>query len=182
MRGSSASRRSWWWSCGSGSTSPAVSAFPPARLLCPFGPDSSGRPQEGIFAVPAGVFAPAPVLLAAHQAKPRRIGVFDAETLQQQSLWRLPGAARKKLGDLNDIALTGDGQMLVLSGKSGLIARLLVDSGKLRLQGIYRIKAARGDVPEGITVDAKDRIWVCTDGRGMLHRIDLVQSPARPEP
>jgi sugar lactone lactonase YvrE len=130
---------------------------------------------EGIFVVDAGVLAAEAVILAVHQAKPRRIGMFDAETLQQRSLLRLPKTARKNIDDLNDVAVAPDGRILLLSGRCGRIAELDLETGSLVLQAIYQIETATGDVPEGITVDAEGRIWICTDGKGLLHQVELVQ-------
>lgn len=48
--------------------------------------------------------------------------------------------------------------------------------GELSLAGIYRFKSSKNDVPEGISIDAAGRVWVCTDGKGLLHEVELIRS------
>jgi secreted PhoX family phosphatase len=38
---------------------------------------------------------------------------------------------------------------------------------------VYVIETSKQDVPEGISIDSESRVWVCTDGMGMLHQIEL---------
>lgn len=58
-------------------------------------------------------------------------------------------------------------------GKAGRTAELRLESGKLALMRVYRVETSKGDVPEGISVDAEGRVWVCTDGEGMLRQLEL---------
>jgi hypothetical protein len=73
---------------------------------------------EGIAYAAPGIFGPGLQLAAVHQAKPRRIGVFDPDTLEQHASLRLPKNARTTLGELNDIAVGTDGRILLLSAYS----------------------------------------------------------------
>jgi len=111
--------------------------------------------------------------VAAHQVKPRRIGLFDPETLEPHVLLKLPMTARETIGELNDIAVDADGRILLLSGKSGYIAEMYLDGEALSLARVYSIKTASNDVPEGISIDAAGRVWICTDGKGMLRELKL---------
>ena len=113
------------------------------------------------------------VVVAAHQVNPRRIGLFDAETLEQHAVMRLPKKVRKVIGELNDIAVDTDGRILLLSGKSGFIAEMLFEDEELSLVYFYRIETSKNDVPEGISIDANGHVWICTDGGGMLRRLEL---------
>ena len=131
------------------------------------------RGWEGIAFAAAGTLDTGSVLLAAHQAKPRRVGLFDADTLEQGALLRLPKDARKAIGELNDIAVGANGRILLLSGKSGRIAEMRLESGTLVLVRVYCIETSKQDVPEGISVDAEDSVWICTDGKGMLRQLEL---------
>lgn len=128
---------------------------------------------EGIAFAAPGTFAARAVLLAVHQVKPRRLGLFDAETLEQLALLRLPKDARGAIGELNDIAVDPSGRILLLSGKSGCIAEMRLEAEALALVRVYRIETSRQDVPEGISIDAEARVWVCTDGKGMLRQLEL---------
>ena len=128
---------------------------------------------EGIAFAAAGIFAEHMELVAVHQVNPRRIGFFDAETLQQRSLSRLPKNARKAIGELNGVAVDADGRILLLSGKSGRIAEMRLEGDALSLVRVYPIDSAEGDVPEGISIDAEGRVWLCTDGKGMLYQLEL---------
>lgn len=131
------------------------------------------RGWEGIAFAGAGTFGDQGVLVAVHQVKPRRIGLFNAETMQQHALLRMPKDARQAIGELNDIAVDADGRILLLSGKSGRIAEMRLEGEALSLMRVYRIQTSKNDVPEGISIDAGGRVWVCTDGKGMLRQYEL---------
>jgi hypothetical protein len=45
--------------------------------------------------------------------------------------------------------------------------------GPLPLVRVYRIESSEGDVPEGISIDAEGRVWLCTDGKGVLYQLEL---------
>ncbi len=87
---------------------------------------------------------------------------------------RLPKAARKLLGDLNDVTVDPlHGHVLVLSGKAGLIGELAFDGDPLRLIRCYPIEHSRSDVPEGLSMDGERRLWLVTDGGGWLREYSL---------
>jgi sugar lactone lactonase YvrE len=129
---------------------------------------------EGIAIAPAGTFAARMLLVAVHQTDPRRVGLFDTETLQQNALLRLPRDAREAIGELNGVAVDAGGRILLLSGKIGRIAEMRLEDGSLATVSVYRIETSKNDVPEGISIDAKGRVWVCTDGKGMLRQLELL--------
>jgi uncharacterized protein YjiK len=128
---------------------------------------------EGIAFAAAGTFVERMEVVAAHQLNPRSIGLFDAETLVQRAAMRLPKEARKVIGELNDIAVDADGRILLLSGRSGHIAEMRLDDEELSLVRVYRVETSKHDVPEGISIDAEGRVWICTDGEGMLRQLEL---------
>lgn len=129
---------------------------------------------EGIAFAKAGTFVEHMEVVAVHQVNPRSIGLFDAETLEQRAMMRLPKKVRKVIGDLNDVAVDADGHILLLSGKSGLIAEMQLEDEELTLVRFYRVETSKRDVPEGISIDAKGRVWICTDGEGMLRQLELM--------
>ncbi|HHH27001.1 MAG TPA: hypothetical protein ENK57_01450 [Polyangiaceae bacterium] len=125
---------------------------------------------EGVGFAPAGSVAPAATLVAVHQTKPRCLGLFDVETLRPQRLLHLPKDAKKTLGELNDVTVSRDGFLVVVSGKAGVVAELKVADDALEIGRVARIEHD-DDVPEGITFDAEGRLWIVTDGRGWLREI-----------
>jgi len=129
---------------------------------------------EGISHVATGFFADAPELVAVHQTKPQQVGFFDAATLEPHALLRLPKRARKRLGDLNDVTVLPDSRhLMVVSGKTGLLAELTLKKGKLELLRLYRIATSKHDVPEGLAAAGLRRLWLVTDGEGMLRELQL---------
>ena len=65
------------------------------------------------------------------------------------------------------------GRILVLSGKRGYIAEMRLEDRELLLVRVYRIETSKRDVPEGICIDARGHVWICTDGKGMLRQYEL---------
>jgi uncharacterized protein YjiK len=129
---------------------------------------------EGIFFAKAGTYSDRDELVAVHQVGPRRVGFFDAQTLRPRQMLRLPKQARKRLGDLNDVAIEpATSHIFVVSGKAGRIAELRVDDDTLELVQTYPVATAKDDVPEGITFDSDGRLWLVTDGEGMLRELKL---------
>lgn len=128
---------------------------------------------EGIAFAAAGTFVERMEVVTAHQVNPRCIGLFDAETLEQRAVIRLPKEARKAIGELNDIAVYVDGRILLLSGKNGRIAEMRLEDEDLSLVRVYRVETSKHNVPEGISIDAKGNVWICTDGKGMLRQLEL---------
>lgn len=129
---------------------------------------------EGIAFAAAGTFAPTSELVAVHQVRPRCVGFFDAQTLSERVSMRLPKAARKALGDLNDVAIHPQSHHLfVVSGKAGKLGELRVAGDELELVRVYPLATERDDVPEGITFGSDGRLWIVTDGEGMLREVKL---------
>jgi uncharacterized protein YjiK len=129
---------------------------------------------EGLSFAPAGTLADAPRLVAAHQRKPRCIAVVDIESLACERTYRLPKAARKALDDLNDLAVHPvSGELVVLSGKAGRLARLVMSGDELLLAGVHAVEASDDDVPEGIAFDTAGRLWMVWDGSGRLREVRL---------
>jgi uncharacterized protein YjiK len=140
--------------------------------------DDDNHGGEGIDWVASGVLGDGALLVAVHQAGPRRVGLFDAATLEPRAILKLPKKAKKALGDLNDVTVDPKTKhLLVLSGKQGVIAELELLSvdgqPELSLVRTYEIDSTRRDVPEGITFDAAGCLWTVSDGKGMLRQLRL---------
>lgn len=112
-------------------------------------------------------------LIAVHQAKPRRIGVFTLPDLEPESELRLPREARRSLEELSDITISPrSGHWFVLSGPAGRIAEFErggePGAWTVTLLALYKIPTSKRDVPEGLTFDTDGRLWMVTDGKGRL--------------
>lgn len=129
---------------------------------------------EGISYLAEGFFGASAELVAVHQTGPRRVGFFAVDTLEPRALLRLPKRARDCLGDLNDVTvLPGSRHIVVVSGKKGVLAELACVDGKLRLRRQYALAHSKHDVPEGLAAAGERRLWVVTDGEGMLRSVQL---------
>jgi uncharacterized protein YjiK len=134
---------------------------------------------EGLAFAPAGTWSEAPRLIAVHQARPRQVAVLDPDSLAADWSFRLPKAARKCLGDLNDVAVhPTSGDLVVLSGKAGRLAELRRRGDAIEFVAVHRIDTRRGDVCEGLAYDASGRLWSVHDGSGRLRELRLAR--ARP--
>ncbi len=129
---------------------------------------------EGIAFARAGTLSERAELVAVHQVGPRRVGFFDAETLHERATLALPKDARRALGDLNDVTLhPTHPHLFVVSGKAGRLAELAVRGDALELVRLYPLETAQYDVPEGVTFGTDGRLFVVTDGEGMLRELEL---------
>ena len=136
--------------------------------------DRKNAGWEGLAFAPAGTWADAPRLVAAHQRKPRSISIVEPDSLRVDRTFSLPKAAKKALDDLNDVAVHPEsGEIVVLSGKAGRLARLERDGEELELRGLYSVEEHDDDVPEGLAYDSSGRLWIVWDGSGRLREIRL---------
>jgi uncharacterized protein YjiK len=102
------------------------------------------------------------------------VAILDPDSLAAEATFSLPKSARKKLDDLNDVAVhPTSGDIVVLSGKAGRLARLVRTDDALELVDVYALAAGKDDVPEGLAYDASGRLWVVWDGSGRLREIRL---------
>lgn len=132
------------------------------------------RGWEGIAYAPAGTLAEDALLVAVHQRGPRVVGLFGAESLAPRLMLSLPRKVKKRLGDLNDVTVhPATGRIVVVSGKKGMLAELVVSGERLQPSRLFRVDHAKDDVPEGVTYDADGRLWLVTDGEGWLRELDL---------
>lgn len=131
--------------------------------------DERNQGWEGIAVAPAGTLGAEALLVAVHQVSPRRVGLFSLEGVEQKMLWRLPKKARKVVDELNDVTVDPrTGHLLVLSGKAGALVELRVEGGELAFVRALRIATKKSDIPEGLTTGEEGRVWIVTDGKGML--------------
>lgn len=107
-------------------------------------------------------------LIAVHEQKPRRIGIFSYPALQEEAMVALPKVLRRDLSDLSDLAVEpATGHVFLLSDRAERIAetRLVYASGvwDMEVIGISRRMFSRGAKPEGLAFDAEGLLWACTD-------------------
>ncbi|MEM9874739.1 MAG: SdiA-regulated domain-containing protein [Myxococcota bacterium] len=131
------------------------------------------RGWEGLAWAPAPTLGGRDFLVATHQRQPRVVGLFDPVTLAPHATFPLPRAARKSLGDLNDVTVHPQtGRLLVVSGRKARLAELALAGGEFELIHVWRLPGGKKDgVPEGITYDQHGSLWVVTDGEGWLYEL-----------
>jgi uncharacterized protein YjiK len=145
------------------------------------------RGWEGHALLPAHLaWDGSPHLVAVHQAKPRRIGIFSWDTLRTEAIFKLPSRVADVLDKLSDVAVhPRSGNLFVLSGRAHRIVEFkvtarsrvasnhLLDHAELSPLRVFDVPERRKDVPEALSFDDEGRLWVATDGRGRLYELRL---------
>jgi uncharacterized protein YjiK len=107
-------------------------------------------------------------LLAAHEGKPRRIGVFALPDLAQTHEFKLPGDAKDALADLADLTVDPvTGVWLLLSEESRRIGAFTVEPDRLLLESLTDVHVENGERPEGLDFVTPDRLVVVTEAPAM---------------
>lgn len=108
-------------------------------------------------------------LVAVHEAKPRRIGVFRLPDLGQTHEYKLPRDAKGALDDLADVTVDPvTGALLLLSEQSRRIGLFEMGDGRLALQDLVDVRVSRRERPEGLDFVTRDRLVVVTEGPATL--------------
>lgn len=116
----------------------------------------------------------APRLLACHEDRPRRVGVFTAD-LATIAFLSLPDALEDALEDLSDLTFDPvTGHLLLLSDESQAIAEVAIrveDGAPVALEpvGLTRLELGKKEKPEGLCFDEAGTLWLVTDGRPHLY-------------
>jgi uncharacterized protein YjiK len=104
-------------------------------------------------------------LLAVHEGKPRRVGVFALPDLTQTHEFKLPADARDALADLADVTVDPvTGAWLLLSEESRRIGVFAVEPDRLRLESLTDIQVDDCERPEGLDFVTPVRLVVVTEG------------------
>lgn len=115
-------------------------------------------------------------LVAVHEAKPKRVGLFRLPSLEEEALLKLPRKAKDLLSDLADVAVCPQtGHFFVLSDESRCIAELAREGGKLSLLGCFDLPLRKREKPEGLAFDGPRTLWVVTDGSARLLRLSVTR-------
>lgn len=113
-------------------------------------------------------------LVAVHEDKPKRLGLFRLPSLEAAAILKLPREARDLLSDLADVAVCPlTGHFFVLSEKSRCIAELVREGEQLSLLGSFDLSMRAEEKPEGLAFDGPGTLWVVTDGSARLLRLTV---------
>jgi hypothetical protein len=140
----------------------------------------AGRGWEGLCVLPAATaLGRRAWLLAVHERKPRRLGIFSRKTLEVEAQLTVPAThGSGRIRDLSDVTIDpGTGHVLVLSDEScALFAfELRCRRGAWRLEFVARTplpECEAGDrlQPEGLDFDRGGNLWIaCDRGRRLLY-------------
>lgn len=103
-------------------------------------------------------------LVAVHEDKPRRVGVFALPDLEMTHELKLPDDAKPLLEDLADVTVDPlTGQLLLLSDQSRRIVLTRIDRGRLVMSGSYDLPLGPKEKPEGLDFASASRLLVVTD-------------------
>jgi uncharacterized protein YjiK len=120
-------------------------------------------------------------LVAVHEGKPRRIGIFDLD-LDRGEILDLPDELEDELEDLSDVAVEPQrGSIFLLSDESSAMAEVML----VAVKGVWTLDTVRvlplpidkHLKPEGLSFDRSGDLWLVTEADRGLRRLRL--SPAR---
>lgn len=115
-------------------------------------------------------------LVAVHEGKPKRVGLFRLPSLETEAILKLHRKARDLLGDLADVAVCPQtGHFFVLSDESRRIAELVCEGEQLSLLGCFDLPLPKREKPEGLAFDGPGTLWVVTDGSSRLLRLKVTR-------
>lgn len=115
-----------------------------------------------------------PRVIACHEAKPRRVGVFGAD-LSTVAFLELPASLEDELEDLSDLTVDPEtGHLLLLSDESAAVAEVAVRFARgvpaaLERVSLTRLDLGKKEKPEGLCFDEHGTLWLVTDGRPHLY-------------
>jgi uncharacterized protein YjiK len=108
-------------------------------------------------------------LVAVHEGKPRRVGVFALPDLEMTHEFKLPDEAKRLLKDLADVTVDPvTGQLVLLSDQSRRIVLTRISGRELSVSGSYDLPLRRKEKPEGLDFASASRLLVVTDDSAKL--------------
>ena len=135
---------------------------------------------EGLAFLPARLSPTArPSLVAVHEGKPRRVGVFALPDLEPTHDLKLPDEAKDLLKDLADVTVDPvTGQLLLLSDESRRIARVRIAANELIVCGSHDLPLGKKEKPEGLDFASPSRLLVVTDESAKLLEMAVGRFPS----
>jgi uncharacterized protein YjiK len=130
---------------------------------------------EGLAFLPAR-FSPSgrASLVAVHEEKPRRVGVFALPDLELTHDLKLPDEAKELLKDLSDVTVDPvTGQLLLLSDQSRRVVSARIAGKKLTVSGSYDLPLRRDEKPEGLDFVSSSRLLIVTDKSAKLLEMNV---------
>ena len=112
-----------------------------------------------------------PRVLACHEAKPKRVGVFSLETLETDRMLSFPKRLRRALADVSDLCVDPEtGHLLLLSDESACIVEARIELGAAELSPVATtpLDLGKKEKAEGLCFDAAGQLWLVTDGDAHL--------------
>jgi uncharacterized protein YjiK len=119
-------------------------------------------------------------LVAVHEGKPRRVGIFTLPDLVQTHDLKLPPEAKSALADLADV--TADpvtGALLLLSEESRRIGVCLVRDEGLEMQSVTDIDVIDEARPEGLDFVTPSRLVVVTEAPATMIAFRVTRASRR---
>jgi uncharacterized protein YjiK len=108
-------------------------------------------------------------LVAVHEGKPRRVGVFALPDLEMTHDLKLSDEAKELLKDLADVTVDPvTGQLLLLSDESRRIVLTEIAGEELGVCGSYDLPLGPKEKPEGLDFASASRLLVVTDDSAKL--------------
>jgi uncharacterized protein YjiK len=136
---------------------------------------------EGLAFLPAR-FSPSgrASLVAVHEEKPRRVGVFVLPDLELTHDLKLPDDAKDLLKDLSDVTVDPvTGQLLLLSDRSRRVVRARITGKTLTVSGSHDLPLRRSEKPEGLDFASRSRLLIVTDDTAKLLEMNVIRQRNR---
>ena len=113
-------------------------------------------------------------LVAVHEDKPRRVGVFALPDLELTHDLKLPEDAKRLLKDLSDVTVDRvTGQLLLLSEDSQRVVLAQIAGKKLTVSASHDLPLRPGEKPEGLDFASSSRLLIVTDDAAKLLEMEV---------